>query len=95
MNYSEDIIIEPLVTEKSNTMREYHKYTFKVDARANKKQVKRAIMELFEVRPVKCNIINCKRKPKRVRYQRGYTSGWKKAILTLAKGEKITIFEGV
>ncbi|MBN2442036.1 MAG: 50S ribosomal protein L23 [Spirochaetales bacterium] len=95
MNYTEDIIIEPLVTEKSNTMRETGKYEFKVDARANKKQIKRAIEEMFDVRPVKCNIINYKGKPKRVRYKRGYTAGWKKAIVTLVKGEKIAVFEGV
>lgn len=95
MKFSEDIIIEPIVTEKSNTMRERNKYSFKVDPRANKKQIKRAIEILFDVHPLKCNIINCKRKPRRVRYQPGYTAAWKKAIITLREGEKITIFEGV
>jgi large subunit ribosomal protein L23 len=95
MNYSEDIIIEPINTEKSNVMRESNKYQFKVDARANKKQIKRAIEELFEVRPVKCNIVNYKGKPKRVRYKKGYTAKWKKAVITLAKGDSIEIFEGV
>jgi large subunit ribosomal protein L23 len=95
MIYTEDIIIEPINTEKSNIMRENNKYMFKVDARANKKQIKRAIEELFEVRPVKCNIVNYKGKPKRVRYKKGYTAGWKKAVITLAKGDAIEIFEGV
>jgi large subunit ribosomal protein L23 len=95
MEFSEDIIIEPIVTEKSNTMRERHKYSFKVDPRANKKQVKRAIEMLFDVRPLKCNIVNCKGKPRRVRYKSGYTAAWKKAIVTLREGDKITIFEGV
>ncbi|MBN2532622.1 MAG: 50S ribosomal protein L23 [Spirochaetales bacterium] len=95
MEFNEDIIIEPIVTEKSNTMRERNKYGFKVDSRSNKKQIKRAIEVLFNVRPLKCNIINCKRKPRRVRYQPGYTATWKKAIVTLREGEKISIFEGV
>jgi large subunit ribosomal protein L23 len=95
MEYSDDIIIAPVVTEKSNVRREQHKYTFKVDARANKKQIMKAITVLFKVKPVACNIMNIKGKPKRVRYQRGYTSTWKKAIITLHKGEKIDIFEGV
>jgi len=95
MQFSEDIIIEPVVTEKSNTMRESNKYTFKVDARANKKQIKKAIEDVFEVKPVKCNIINRKGKPKRVRYKIGYTSSWKKAIITLKQGDTIRIFEGV
>lgn len=95
MQFTEDIIIEPIVTEKSNTERENHKYTFKVDPRANKKQIKKAIEVLFDVHPVKCNIVNCKGKPRRVRYKRGYTATWKKAIITLREGEKITIFEGV
>ena len=95
MIYTEDIIIEPINTEKSNTMRESDKYQFKVDARANKKQILRAIEELFDVRPLKCNVVNYKGKPKRVRYKRGYTAGWKKAVITLAKGDKIDIFEGV
>jgi large subunit ribosomal protein L23 len=95
MEYSDEIIIEPVVTEKSNIRREQHKYTFKVDARANKKQIMKAIGELFNVKPITCNIMNIKGKPKRVRYKRGYTSTWKKAIITLREGEKIDIFEGV
>jgi len=91
----EEIIIEPVVTEKTNDLREKQKYAFRVDQRANKLQVKRAIMEKFSVNPVNCRIVNVKGKPKRVRYKRGYTSQWKKAIITLPEGEKIDIFEGV
>ncbi len=88
------IIIEPIVTEKTNLMRERRKYVFKVDDRANKIQIIQALRELFDVHPVKCNIVNVKRKPKRVRYRIGYTSGWKKAIITLPAGEVIQAFEG-
>ena len=89
------IIIEPIVTEKSNQMRDRGKYVFKVDSRANKIQIMQAIRELFSVHPVSCHIMRVKRKPKRVRYQLGYTAEWKKAIVTLRAGESIQVFEGV
>ncbi len=88
------VIIAPVVTEKSNVMRESHKYVFRVDARANKLQIMKAVRDLFDVHPVSCNVITVSRKPKRVRYREGYTSSWKKAIITLRPEEKITIFEG-
>jgi large subunit ribosomal protein L23 len=90
----EDIIIAPVLTEKSNILREAGKYVFKVDARANKSQVSEAVHKLFDVHPVACNIINVSRKPKRNRNRAGFTSSWKKAVVTVAKGEKIAIFEG-
>ncbi len=90
----ERVIIAPVVTEKTNVMRENHKYVFRVDSRANKMQVMKAVRDLFGVHPVSCNVITVSRKPKRVRYREGYTSSWKKAIITLRPEEKITIFEG-
>jgi large subunit ribosomal protein L23 len=89
------IIIEPIVTEKSNQMRDSGKYAFKVDIRANKIQITQAVRELFNVHPVACQVMRVKRKPKRVRYQLGYTAEWKKAIVTLRAGESIQVFEGV
>ena len=89
------VIIEPVVTEKSNLMREKGKYTFRVDDRANKVQVMQAVRQLFNVHPVSCRIMRTKGKPKRVRYQPGYTAAWKKAVVTLASGEVIQVFEGV
>jgi len=89
------IIIEPIVTEKSNQMRDSGKYAFKVDSRANKIQIMQAVRALFNVHPVSCQIMRVKRKPKRVRYQLGYTAEWKKAIVTLRAGEAIHVFEGV
>ncbi len=88
------IIIEPILTEKSNTQRESHKYSFKVDVRANKIEILKAMRKTFDVHPVKCNIVNVKRKPKKVRYRLGYTSAWKKAVITLPENESISIFEG-
>ena len=90
-----DIIIEPVVTEKSNAMRDANKYAFRVDARANKHQILAAIRQAFDVHPIGCNVVNVSRKPKRLRYRTtGYRSSWKKAIITLPAGETISIFEG-
>ena len=91
---ADKIIIEPVVTEKTNVMRESHRYVFKVNPKANKLEIIKAMNELFDVHPLKCNIINVSRKPKRVRYKLGYTAVWKKAIVTLPASETIPIFEG-
>ncbi len=90
-----DIIIEPVLTEKTNDLREQSKYVFRVDPRANKIQISQAIQDLFDVTPVACNIVNVTGKPRRVRHRMGYTSSWKKAIVTLKSGESIALFEGV
>jgi large subunit ribosomal protein L23 len=91
---ADEIIVRPLLTEKSNALREIHKYCFVIDARANKIMVMSAVKELFNVHPVSCNIVNVGGKPRRVRNRSGYTSNWKKAIVTLNGNEKIQIFEG-
>ncbi len=95
------IIIEPVLTEKTNVMREGEekKYVFKVDPRANKVQVMQAVKTIFSVQPVKCNVVNVKGKSKTTRAKSGTRTGsttpWKKAIVTLKKGESIEVFEGV
>jgi large subunit ribosomal protein L23 len=91
----QDIIINPIITEKSTRLQERGKYCFRVDRRANKKEVMRAVREIFDVEPVACTIMNVKGKPKRVRYQPGYTASWKKAVVTLKEGQTIELFEGV
>jgi large subunit ribosomal protein L23 len=88
------IIIEPVVTEKSNRFKEMKQYVFRVDRRANKFQIKQALKELFNVHCIDCRVLTVKSKPKRVRYKRGYTATWKKAIVTLPKNETIPVFEG-
>jgi len=95
MNQYEDIIIEPVLSEKANQLREEGKYVFKVDPKATKTQIKEAVRKLFNVHPVSCNVMVVGGKPKRLRYRKGYTSSWKKAIVRLPKDEKISIFEGV
>jgi large subunit ribosomal protein L23 len=91
----ESILIEPVLSEKSNIMREEGKFVFRVDARATKTQVKEAVRRVFDVHPVSCNILNVKAKPKRLRSRAGFTATWKKAVVRLAKGETIKVFEGV
>lgn len=90
----EQVIIQPILTEKSNGQREYGEYTFRVDPRANKLQVKDAVSKLFGVHAVTCRIINVKSKPKRTRAAKGRTAAWKKAVVKLAEGERISVFEG-
>ena len=94
MNY-ESILIEPVLSEKANILREQGKYVFKVDPRATKLQIKEAVRKLFDVHPVSCTVMVVGGKPKRLRNRPGYTSTWKKAMVRLAKDEKIAIFEGV
>ncbi len=95
------ILIEPVLTEKTNEMRdgESRKYVFKVDPRANKIQIMGAVKELFNVQPVACNIVNVKSKPRMARTKSGMrygkTTPWKKAIITLKAGDKIDSVEGV
>jgi len=91
----EDILIEPVLSEKSNQMREEGKYVFKVAQSATKIQIKEAVRRLFNVNPISCTTMVVGGKPKRLRYRKGYTSTWKKAIVRLPKDEKIAIFEGV
>ena len=96
----EQIIIAPVVTEKSNDGLQEGKYTFKVNKKATKVDIARAIEKLFEVKVLKVNTINVDGKKKRVGYHVGKTPDWKKAIVTidtnpgeatyLAKGGKET-----
>jgi len=93
MQYT-DIIIAPVLTEKSNEMREQRKYVFRVDPRSTKVQIKEAVRRLFNVKVVNCTVANVGGKMRRVRYRAGKTASWKKAIVTLADGESIKVFEG-
>ena len=98
---ADQVIIEPVLSEKSNIAREAEckKYTFKVDPRANKFEIMSAVKELFKVNPTRCNVMNVAGKPKFSRgkggYTKGYTANWKKAVVTLSKGEVINAIEGV
>ena len=80
---AEDIIIAPVVTEKSNDMLQEGKYTFKVNKNATKVEIAYAVEKLFEVKVLNVNTISVKGKAKRVGYHQGMTSDWKKAIVTI------------
>ena len=96
----EDIIIAPVITEKSNDGLQAGKYTFKVNKKATKIDIKNAVEKLFEVKVLKVNTMTVKGKEKRVGRNVGKTSDWKKAIVTIdtnpgdlsyiAKGGKVT-----
>ena len=79
----EEIILAPVVTEKSNDELQQGKYTFKVNKNATKVEIANAIEKLFEVKVLKVNTISVKGKSKRVGYHQGKTSDWKKAIVTI------------
>ena len=83
-----DIIRKPVISERSMADAENKKYTFKVDVRANKTQVKDAVEEIFDVEVKKVNIMNVKGKDKRMGRNKGMTAATKKAIVTLTDDSK-------
>lgn len=90
-----DIIIRPVITERSTEMMEENKYVFEVDVRANKTEIKQAIEKIFDVKVEKVNTQNYRGKPKRFGRFTGYTSRRKKAIVKLTKDSKpLEFFEG-
>ena len=89
-----DIIVRPIITEKSSRQMEGGKYTFEVLPKANKVEVKKAVEEVFKVKVLKVHTIKVRSKPKRLGMFLGRSRSWKKAIITLAPGERIEFFEG-
>ena len=90
-----DILIAPLVTEKSTMLREKHnQIAFIVSRRANKTEVKKAVEEALKVKVESVNILNVAGKTKRLGRFSGTRPSWKKGIVTLKVGEKIDLFEG-
>ena len=88
------VIIEPVVSEKSYALMADGKYTFRVDDRAHKTQIRRAVEEIFGVGVVEVRTIKVRSKPKRRGLHSGRTRSWKKAIVQLAPGDRIELFEG-
>ncbi len=84
-----EIIISPLLTEKTKLQEKDNKYTFLVKKDANEIEIKQAIEKIYDVKVKKVNTINIKPKPKRWRFRRGFTSSKKKVIATLKEGYKI------
>ncbi|WP_404789651.1 50S ribosomal protein L23 [Altericista sp. CCNU0014] len=90
-----DIIRRPLVTEKATMLLENNQYTFEVDPRADKPQIRAAIEELFQVKVVGISTQNPPRKKRRVGKYAGFRSQYKRAVVTLAPGDTITLFPDV
>ena len=90
-----DTIISPNVTEKSTSLSEFNKVVFKVNKNSTKDSIKKSIEKIFKVNVVKINTINMKRKSKLVRNKKSYKSGYKKAIVTLKKGQSIDLATGI
>jgi large subunit ribosomal protein L23 len=90
-----NVVIRPILTEKSNLYREkLNKYVFQVHKHANKKMIKEALEDMYDVVVDKVNIVNTKSKIVRFRYKPGMRSGYKKAYITLKEGS-FNFFEGV
>ncbi|GAA1915579.1 hypothetical protein GCM10009716_26140 [Streptomyces sodiiphilus] len=93
-NDPRDLLIKPVVSEKSYALLDENKYTFIVDPRANKTQIKQAVEAVFTVKVIGVNTINRQGKRKRTRTGYGKRANTKRAIVTLAEGESIDIFGG-
>jgi large subunit ribosomal protein L23 len=90
------ILKRPIVTEKSNYQAdELHSYTFQVDERANKIEIRQAVQTLFNVKVLDVNIIKVQDRMRRFGRHQGKESGYKKALVRLAPGDSIKFFEGV
>ena len=90
-----DKIISPIVTEKSTNLSEQNKIVFKVPFNADKKNLKKNIEKIFKVNVIKINIINKQNRSKLVRGRKVKISGFKKAIITLKKGQSIDLTAGI
>lgn len=88
-----EVIKRPLITEKSTKLVEERKYTFEVMPGANKIEVKQAVEEAFNVKVINVNIVNVRRKERRVGKYEGLRPAVRKAVVTLAEGQKLDVFE--
>lgn len=96
MKFAQDIILRPVITEESMMGTAEKEYTFKVDKRATKPEIKEAVEQLFGVKVEKVNTINCKGHKRTYGRFQGYTASWKKAIVTLTEDSKtIEFFDGM
>ena len=88
------VLIAPVVSEKSYSLIEDNKYSFRVHPNAHKTEIRKAVEELFHVKVEGVNVIKVQSKPKRRGISQGRRPGWKKAIVQLRTGDSIPIFEG-
>ena len=93
--YYLDTVISPNITEKSTSLSKFNKVVFKVHNGATKNSIKRNIEKIFKVKVIKVNTINLKGKIKMIRNKKSFKSGYKKAIITLKKGQNIDLSTGI
>ena len=89
-----EVLIRPVISEKSYEQIARSQYTFKIHKDAHKTQVRQAVEELFDVKVERVNIVKVQSKPKRRGLHKGIKPGWKKAVVQLRQGDSIEIFEG-
>ena len=89
------VLIKPLVTEKGSSLRMNSQYIFAVSPQTNKVEIRKAFQKVYDIKPVKVNIINVRGKYVRYGKTEGSTKNWKKAVITLPAGKKIEIQEGL
>ena len=90
-----DTIVSPVITEKATSLSEFNKMVFKVHKGASKNSIKKSIEKIFKVNVIKINTINLRRKNKIVRGRKSSKPGYKKAIVTLKKGQSIDLATGI
>ena len=89
------VLLKPLITEKASELGALNKYVFAINPKMNKIEVKKAIRKIYQVDPLKVNILNFSGKKVRAGRIQGSTKNWKKAVVTLRSGDKIEVYEGV
>ena len=90
-----DTIVSPTITEKATSLSEFNKIVFRVHKGSNKNSIKKSIEKIFKVNVIKINTVNLKGKTKIVKGKKSSTSGYKKAIVTLKKGQSIDLATGI
>lgn len=90
-----DVLRRPIISEKGTMQLAQNKYTFEVDRRANKAQIRDAVEKIFKVNVTSVNVSIMPHKTRRVGRRYGQTPEWKKAVVTLKEGQRIDVFEGV
>ena len=90
-----EVLRRPVISEKSTALQDRDKYTFEVARGANKRQIKQAVEQAFQVEVLKVNVMDVAPRWRGPGRRRGLTSSWKKAIVTIKSGQKIEFFEGV
>ncbi len=95
MRTSHEVLLRPIITEKNTFLNDQGKYIFEVQREANKIEIKRAVQEIFKVTVTTVNTITVPGKERRFGRNVGRTKTWKKAVVTLAPGQQIELFQGV